>query len=66
MTPQPKREFIKVDFPLEMNGEEELTCVLCQKTACEYAMVLRGGGRKVYLGIHEACAAPYGVSGASK
>lgn len=58
-----RRDFVKISIPLEPNSDEDMICILCGQKKCEYALTMRGNGRRVWVGIHEECATPYGVPG---
>lgn len=62
-----RRSFVKATFPIVPAGSEdgELICILCGREKCEFTLSMRGGGRRVWMGIHEVCVAPYGVEGSN-
>ena len=48
--------FAEVSFPIVSCDDPTLTCIVCNHNKCEWAILVRGPGRRVLSGIHADCA----------
>lgn len=43
-------------FYLELNDDQELSCLFCMLPGCEQRFPVAGGGRTSNIGVHDRCA----------
>lgn len=53
-----ERPSLVLQLEAQHNDDPALTCLLCLGANCSHVVTYRVGGKRIWVGVHDICAAP--------